>query len=375
MERRTLDDLKWCSTCLNMSTRPRITFDDAGRCNACQWAERKRSLDWAARTAELVALLSEHRAVNGEFDCIVPVSGGKDGSYVAYQLKHVHGMNPLAVTIRPPLSLPLGDKNLHNFINSGYDHLHVTPNASAMRALNRTGLIEMGFPYYGWLMAIQAAVIRLACDLRVGLIFYGEHGEVEYGGSTETSSSPTVTVPFMKRVFLEGGYDTVLDGSGLPESQLQFFRFPSDSRVSEANVEIAHWSYFENWDPYRNYLVAKQHCGLEEAEGVNAGTFTNFAQNDQALYSLHAFLMYLKFGFGRATQDAGIEIRRGAMTREQGLNLIRLYDGIFPSEFLENYLEYFGLGRGEFFDVLDRWANHDLFTRDGESWSPLFSPQ
>ena len=84
--------------------------------------------------------------------------------------------------------------------------------------------------------------------------------------------------------------------------------------------------------------------------------------------------MYLKFGFGRATQDAGIEIRRGAMTREQGLNLVRLYDGVFPEEFLSLYLEYFDMDEEAFFDVLDRWANRDLFSRDGNRWVPLFSP-
>lgn len=369
-----MEELKWCSTCLNMSTRPRIQFDESGRCNACVWAEKKKHLDWSARATELEHLLDRHRSSTGAFDCVVPVSGGKDGSYVAHQLKHVFGMNPLAVTVRPPLSLPLGDRNLLNFINSGYDHIHVTPNAGAMRALNRIGLIEMGFPYYGWLMAIQGAVIRMACDLGLGLIFYGEHGEVEYGGSTETSHSPTVTVPFMKKVFLEGGYEKVLDAAELPEGELEFFRFPTEERLSGAEVEIAHWSYFENWDPYRNYLVAKEHCGLEEADGTNAGTFTNFAQNDQALYALHAFLMYLKFGFGRATQDAGIEIRRGAMTREQGLNLIRLYDGRFPSEFLDTYLDYYQLERTAFFDVLDRWANPELFSREGETWTPTFQP-
>jgi hypothetical protein len=136
---------------------------------------------------------------------------------------------------------------------------------------------------------------------------------------------------------------------------------------------LTHWSYFENWDPYRNYLVAKEFCGLKEADSGNSGTFTNFAQNDQALYALHTYLMYLKFGFGRATQDAGIEIRRGAMTREQAVNLVRLYDGHFPSEFLDLYLEYFQLAKPEFDAVLDRWANKELFEKQHGYWKPAFT--
>ena len=122
----------WCKHCLNMSTRPRIGFDERGYCNACCWQEEKQTLDWGKRQEELKNLLNKYRSKNGGFDCIVPCSGGKDGSYVAYMLKHVYGMNPLAITIRPALTLELGDKNLKNFIESGYNHIHVSPDAKTI---------------------------------------------------------------------------------------------------------------------------------------------------------------------------------------------------------------------------------------------------
>jgi N-acetyl sugar amidotransferase len=327
-------------------------------------------MDWTARLSDLDNLLSRHRSTDGRFDCLVPVSGGKDGSYVSYRLKHDYGMNPLTVTIRPPLALPVGEQNLLSFIMSGYNHIHVTPDPEAMRVLNRQGFVQKGFPYFGWLIAIQAAPVRLACQLGIGLVFYGEDGEVEYGGTTKTSLRPTYSIDYMQEVYLEGGYNTVLDSSGLAESSLQFFRFPHRKLVDTVDLEIAHWSYFEPWDPYRNYLVAKEHCGLVEADESNSGTFTNFAQNDQALYALHAYLMYLKFGFGRATQDAGIEIRRGAMTREQGLNLVRLFDGQFPEDFLPTYLDYYQMSREDFDDVLARWANKEIFEQRDGRWVP-----
>lgn len=362
-----------CTNCLNMSTRPRIGFDDQGRCNACVWGERKKTIDWSSRERELHELLAKHKRTDGRFDCIVPVSGGKDGSYVAYNLKHKYGMNPLAVTVTPALALELGNRNLRAFIESGYNHVQISPDHAAMQALNRSGFIEMGFPYYGWLIAIQSAVVRFAVNFGIDLIFYGEDGEVEYGGSTETASRPVYDVDYMRRVYLEGGHDTVLDRSGLPITALNFFKFPTNEELARSRLEIAHWSYFESWDPYRNYLTAKQHCGLQEAEGSNTGTFTNFAQNDQALYSLHTYLMYLKFGFGRATQDAGIEIRRGAMTRDQALNLVRVYDNHYPEEFLPLYLEYYGMTQAEFDAVLDRWVNRKLFEKVDGRWQPTFS--
>jgi N-acetyl sugar amidotransferase len=364
-----------CTTCLNMSTRPRISFDSTGRCNACVWSERKLSIDWANREKELIELLARHKRSDGGFDCIVPVSGGKDGSYVAYNLKHKYGMNPLAVTVTPALALDLGNKNLRSFIDSGYNHVQISPDHGSMQALNRSGFIEMGFPYYGWLIAIQSAVVQFAVKFGINLIFYGEDGEVEYGGSTETSTRPIYSVDYMRRIYLEGGHDKVLDRSGLKESSLNFFRFPDDAELQRNRLEIAHWSYFESWDPYRNYIIAKEHCGLQEAEGSNSGTFTNFSQNDQALYSLHTYLMYLKFGFGRATQDAGIEVRRGAMTRDQALNLVRVYDNHYPEEYLQKYLSYYQMSQQEFDAVLDRWVNRALFTQVDGRWHPAFDSE
>ena len=363
----------WCTTCLNMSTRPRIQFDENGRCNACKWSERKKTLNWDERRRELERLIERHRATSSNFDCLVPVSGGKDGSYVAHTLKTRFGLRPLTLTITPALPLAIGNENLRRFIDSGFDHLQVNPHPGVMQKLNRHGFVEMGFPYYGWLAAIQAGVVRMATSLNIGLVFYGEEGETEYGGSTRLEDSPIYDVNYMKQIYLEGGLAKVLSAAEVSERDAYFFTFPSDEELQNTRLELTHWSYFENWDPYRNYLVAKEFCGLKEADAGNSGTFTNFAQNDQALYALHTYLMYLKFGFGRATQDAGIEIRRGAMTREQAVNLVRLYDGHFPSEFLDLYLEYFQLAKPEFDAVLDRWANKELFEKQHGYWKPTFT--
>lgn len=365
--------VRWCSQCVTMSTRPRISFDSRGRCNACVWADRKKVMDWSDRELQLERLLGKHRRGDGLFDCLVPVSGGKDGSYVAYNLKHKYGMHPLAVTVAPALPLELGDKNLKAFIQSGYDHITVNPGYRAMRTLNKVGFVEMGFPYYGWLIAIHTAVARIAVNFKIPLVFYGEDGEVEYGGSTETAKEPIYGIDYQKNIYLEGGYDSVLSNAGLDAAEGYFFTFPSDDLINANPIDLTHWSYFENWDPYRNYLIAKEFCGLTEAEHSNSGTFTNFSQNDQALYALHTYLMYLKFGFGRANQDACIEIRRGAMDRQQAVNLIRLYDGHYPEEFVPMYLDYYEMSLGEFESVLAKFVNKDLFSIKEGRWTPNFT--
>ena len=366
----------WCKNCLNMSTRPRITFDENGHCSACQWMEKKKNMDWEPRKDELEKLLNKFRSTTGHFDCIVPVSGGKDGSYVAHTLKTKYNMNPLTVTVRPALGLDVGEKNLYNFIQSGFNHIHVSCNPIVLDRLNKYGFIEKGFPYYGWLIAVKTAVIKTAANFKIPLIFYGEDGEVEYGGSRESENKALYDVEYMKRVYFEGGYDKVLDrikeDDDISESDLSFFKFPTENEISEAGLSFTHWSYFEAWDSYRNYVVAKEHCGLVEKEDGNHDTFTNFSQNDQALYALHAYLMYLKFGFGRATQDAGIEIRRGSMTRDQALNLVRMYDNAYPHDLIDIYLKYYDMTKDEFDKVLDSYVNTDLFEKVDGIWEPKF---
>lgn len=370
--KKLIDAPRWCTSCLAMSTRPRLTFDARGWCNACLWAEKKKTLDWSLRHLQLEQLLDKHRRSDGRFDCLVPVSGGKDGSYVAHNLKHKYGMNPLAVTVTPALPLALGDENLKAFIASGFNHISINPAYSAMRVLNKIGFLEMGFPYYGWLISIHTAIIRVAIGFGVGLIFYGEDGEVEYGGTSQTEKSPIYDVNYQKDIYLEGGYEKVLSKAKLNKDELYFFSYPDQQVLDDNPIELTHWSYYENWDPYRNYIVAKEHCGLKEAENTNAGTFTNFSQNDQALYALHTYLMYLKFGFGRANQDASIEIRRGAMDRQQAVNLVNLYDGYYPEEFIDIYLSYYAITKAEFDTVLDTYANKSLFEKVGQRWSPRF---
>tara|TARA_Y100000996_G_scaffold329526_1_gene265645 strand:- start:37 stop:645 length:609 start_codon:yes stop_codon:yes gene_type:complete len=198
---------------------------------------------------------------------------------------------------------------------------------------------------------------------------YGEDGEVEYGGTTKYKYNPVYGVDHQKKVFLNNTYDEIIKFSNSSEKDRYWFNFPSENYQ---DIKITHYSYFKNWDPYENYLIAKKRYNLQDFEDTNTGTFTNFAHNDQALSSLHYYLMYLKFGFGRATQDAGIEIRRGAMSRDQAINLVKIYDGIFPEEHLRSYLNYFKITEETFFKTIDKFANQNLFVKTNKLWKPKF---
>ena len=363
----------WCKNCLNASTRPRISFNSEGICNACLWSYKKKKINWNNRLKKFYNLIKKSNTNNKYYDCLIPVSGGKDGSYVSYNIKNKLGFNPLTVTIRPSLETELGNKNLYNFVSKGYEHIHISPDLNLMNKLNKAGLINKGLPYYGWLIAIHTAVIRIAEKFNINLIVYGEDGELEYGGTKETEKKNLYNIDYIKKVYLEGGYENTLDELKKNTKNKNHFLFEFPDSEASKNLFFTHWSYFDNWDPYKNYLVAKEYCGLEETKSTNIGTFTNFAQNDQSLYHLHTYLMYLKFGFGRATQDAGIEIRRGSLDRKQGLALVKLYDGVYPEGFEQTYLEYYDITLVEFNEILDKWANKKLLYKDNKNrWKPKF---
>ena len=371
---KTNKNIFWCKNCVTMSTRPRITFDNRGYCSACQWSEKKKTIDWSKREKMLKELLDKHRSNGNRYDCITTVSGGKDGSYVSYNIKHKYKMDPLAVTFRPIMETDIGKENLNSFINSGYDHIHVTPDHEAMRVLNKIGLTDLGFPYYGWLMGIHTAVLRVALQMNIPLVFYSEDGEVEYGGDAKFKNHGVYDVDYQISRYMEGGYDKIIKKAknlGLNSRQLYWFTYPSKDELKNFKLELTHYGFYENWDPYRNYVLAKEKCGLKEAPTLNEGSYTNFAQTDQKIYLLHVYFMYLKFGFGRTTQDAGIDVRRGAMTRSQAVQLVQMYDDMYPESLFEEYCDYFKMSMKEFQENIDKWANKKLFEKKNR-WVPKF---
>ena len=231
-------------------------------------AKKRKKIDWKKRQSMLETLLKKHRSKGSRYDCITTVSGGKDGSYVSYNIKHKHKMNPLAVTFRPIMETEIGKKNLHSFIDSGYDHIHVTPDKEAMRVLNKIGLTDMGFPYYGWLMGIHTAVLRVALQMNIPLVFYSEDGEVEYGGDAKFKDQGVYDVEYQISRYMEGGYKKIIDKAkkeGMSERQLYWFTYPTKEELKNFNLQLTHYGFYENWDPYRNYVLAKENVAYKKA--------------------------------------------------------------------------------------------------------------
>ena len=185
-------------------TRPRLTFNHEGVCAACEWTQiKKTEIDWDSRYNELRALCDDIRGKH-MYDCIVPVSGGKDSTYVADKMKNEFGLHVLTVTITPPLETEIIQTNLKKFLSYGYDNIKITPNPKIAQEINRFGFVEQGRPMLSWTSCLNSVMFRLAVEFEIPLIMFGEEGETEYGGSTEMRYTPYYDSDFAIKIYTEG---------------------------------------------------------------------------------------------------------------------------------------------------------------------------
>tara|TARA_B100000315_G_scaffold127921_1_gene117643 strand:+ start:15767 stop:16906 length:1140 start_codon:yes stop_codon:yes gene_type:complete len=362
--------MKYCSKCLAPSTRPRLAFNEGGVCNACIHTEnKKQSIDWTARWKSLEEICDKHRSKDGSFDCLVPCSGGKDGSTVAWKIKHDLGMHPLCITFRPQLPTETGEKNLENFINSGFDHIMITPDPEKEKKFCKWGFIEQGQPKFSPVIGQSTTVTSMSVKLNIPFVMWGEEGESEYGGSSQMADKTHFSREERIKFYFEGNDpDEVADKAKLNPKEMVWWRFPSYEDVKRVGVISNFWSHVESWNPYENYLFAKKHCGYEALPTRSIGTYTNYAQLDDEMQDLHAYIMFIKFGFGRATSDACIDVRRGALDRKQALALVKRYDGEYPEALIPRFLSYFDMTQEEFNGVFDKLANRDVLNKVDGIW-------
>jgi N-acetyl sugar amidotransferase len=363
-------EVKFCKKCVISNQRPRIKFDKRGVCNACNYTERKRlEIDWEKREEELHKLLDRHRKDNGEFDVICPGSGGKDSAYVAHQLKYKYGMHPLTVTWAPNAYTDVGWKNLQNFIHSGFDNILGTPNGIVHRRMTKIAFEELGDPFQPFIYGQVAFPLQMALKYNVTLIMDGENAEAEYGGDPNQESAKGLDLDGMLKYFWSNLRVEELLNHGFTKKDLYFYFPPSADELKKRGIEHRFFSYYDNWIPQEHFYYAAEHTGFQaNPDGRSEGTYSKYASLDDKIDGFHYYLMFLKFGIGRATSDAAHEIRDGHLTREEGVGLVKRYDGEFPSKYFKDFLEYVDLTEDEFWDVLESWRSPHLWKKINGKW-------
>jgi N-acetyl sugar amidotransferase len=363
--------VKYCVKCVISNQRPRITFNAEGVCSACEYQWRKHNeIDWATRGKELEALCDKHRSRDGSHDVIVPCSGGKDSAIVAHMLKHQYGMHPLTVTWSPHLYTEIGWKNLQAFIHSGFDNILGTPDGKIHRTMTALAFEHLGDPFQPFIYGQKAFPLTIATRYKIPLVMYGENGEVEYGGDRKNENQPKHDVEGdMVKHYFSGIGPKAWTAYGVPEENLHMYMPPPVADMKAVGVEPHFFGYYRKWTPQENYYYAAEHTGFQaNPDGRSEGTYSKYASLDDRTDGYHYWMAFIKFGIGRTTSDAAHEIRDGHLTREEGIALVRKFDGEFPKKHFQEFLEYTRLSEEKFWAIVDSYRSPHLWERQGDEW-------
>ena len=366
--------MKYCSKCLMPDTRPGITFID-GVCTACINYAKQKDTDWGKRRKELEAICDKYRGCNGDnYDCAIAVSGGKDSHFQVYVMKELMGMNPVLLSVGNIDWTETGWKNIQNISDAfGCDVISLNPNVHVARIMARKAFIELGSPTWYTDALIYAFPYRMAMQLGLKLLVYGENINYTYGGQYD-EETPSAKLQPLNDVVKQLNWDIWYADGQLEPKDLASASQPSLEECEAAGLEPIYLSYFVSWDSHHNYEVAKRwgfrHLGHEY---VREGTLEQYNQIDSIGYLLNQYLKYPKFAHASATEMASRWIRAGLKTREEMIPSVEQYDRNLDQRIVDTFCSFTHMSPREFWTTMDKWYNKELFEQDRDGvWHEKF---
>lgn len=384
------DQVVFCTRCVMSNQRPSssvefehttshahttLRMDERGVCDACNVSAGKENIDWKERERELIDLLAQYRRCDGGYDVLVPGSGGKDSVYASHVLKYRYGMHPLTVTWAPHLYTDVGWKNFQSWLHrGGFDNYLFTPNGKVHRTLTRLAFENLFHPFQPFILGQKNFPPKVAAAHGIKLVMYGE-SEAEYGNPrAEIGSARRDATYYANR----GSDISNLYISGVPVKDLAKYEislaelqpyFPAEQGVLEkAEVDVRYLGYYLKWVPQECYYYAVEHVDFEVSSERTPGTYSKYNSIDDKTDDFHYYTTFIKFGIGRATYDASQEIRNGHITREEGVALVRRFDGEFPDRYFQDFLDYIGITKERFVEVVDSFRSPHLWKWTPEGW-------
>ena len=400
-------DIKFCRKCVISNQRPNsaveyqhtaesekktIGFDSQNVCDACRVAEAKAlGINWQEREKELIELCDRYRKNDGSYDCLVPGSGGKDSFFQAHVLKYKYGMHPLTVTWAPHMYTPWGWENFQAWLGAGFDNYLMTPNPRIHRLLTRLSIENLLHPFQPFILGQKSLAPKLAAMMNIPLVFYGEN-EAEYGNPIQNIESARrdwsyFTGDDQSEIYLGGvSVQQLKESFAVDKVDLEPYLPVNPCVLEEKSIDVHYLGYYLPWHPQGAYYYAVEHGGFKASPERSPGTYSKYNSIDDKIDDFHYYTIYIKFGIGRATYDASQEIRNNEINRDEGIALVRKYDGEFPERFAKEVFNYISLPEKEYpiackqfeqplvdrtyFDsLIDTFRSPHLWEKKGETWA------
>lgn len=372
--------MRYCKRCLQPDTRPGIIFDDEQVCFACRYEESKATIDWEQRHAELQAFADEAKAEakkrGNTYDCIIGVSGGKDSTFQAVYAKEKLGLNPLLINCMPDEITEVGRKNIENLNNLGFDIISIRPNPIVAKKLARKSFFERGNIIAASEYCLWASAYIMAVKFNIPLIIQGENAALTLGAAKNQEPTGNAFSVMQLETIRGASVDSFVDlSNNITEKDLFLYKIPTVEEMQAKGIKAIFLQYYvREWSQVGNadFAVARGLLG-RDGDLHDHGRYRRYAALDCDLQIPNQMIKYLKFGFGFATDEICYDIREGRFTREDGKWYVNEYDGKCGEQYIQKTCDYLGITKEEFWEVVDKYVNRDLFEKKDGKWVPKFT--
>lgn len=365
-----------CTRCLYTSHHPlNLTLDDEGVCSGCRVHEEKDQLDWNDRASKLAGILENYRSRSGRnYDCVIPVSGGRDSYFIVHTIKNVFGMNPLLVSYNKQYNTAVGVRNLANLrIRFDCDIMTLTVNPETVKNITRSTLRRFGSMYWHCLAGQTVYPVQIAVKFKIPLIIWGAHQGVDQVGMFSHLDEVEMTRKYRKEHHLMGfeAEDLVDEFDNVTEKDVMPFLYPDNKELEQVGVRGIYLNNYIRWDSRTQHEQMIREYRYKTA--LQTRTFDTYNDVDCWNYSdVHDYIKWVKHGYGKVVDHACREIRLRRMTREKGIELVRQYQAREPQN-LQFFLDWLGITENAFHYIVDQHRNPRIWERD-QDWNWQLRP-
>ena len=373
-------NINYCKKCLFPETKPDLYFNKDGICDACVSAKRihgiQDAINWEERENAFKELLDQVRKDKPEgYNCIVPVSGGKDSTWQVYAMKKIHNMQPLAITFDQFDQTPEGIHNLEILREIGVDHIHFTLNPLVVKKLVRQAFELVGDHYWVNHVGIYTVPFHFAVQMSIPLVVFGEQPQMEYGGP-EASRDNSIMDRAWRQEFglMRNLREEDFIGDGVTKDDLTMLRFPSDEDMHSQKIKGTFYGFYHKWNARKHLEVVKD-LGWKGFAEIPTGAYVDYENIDMSYISIRERQKYLKYGYSRVTDQLNIDIRNKVISREDALQIAIQKDGQVDEKTIEEFCNYIEISRSTYDEIMDSFVNHDIFHKDSNGNWALKQPR